>query len=741
MTRENLFLTGTAMLLVLAQSTAANAQSALPEGQRDERGAGLQDIVVTAQKRTENLQKVPLVVNVVDQETLKDQALTRFDQLNTLVPNLTARPRSGGTDFEIRGLGNFQTGEPAVQTYIDGVYMPSRETTSADLPDVASIQVLKGPQGTLFGRNATGGVIVLTTEAPPSTFRGRGEFSYGTYETASGRIWLGGPISNTLGFTASANYSRQGEGWGRNLINGDDVYRLFYDLNTRGKLVWQPGDATTVTLIGDYQHRKSNRYANYQPLLDTVARAGRGGTPYVRTSNLYNSSANYHNIFKFEGGGGSARIDQDLPCGIKLMSLTSYRKLSNRYAFTSDGPNPDPTVLIVDQRRRTASQEFQFTSPESDKFTWVAGVYLFRDIYNVDPLGILFPVSLAPITGQRQDSRTRTNIGSAAIYAQGVYSILPGTRLTVGGRYTYELRKYRGQSTVLTAAGASVPGGVFQDNITIKRPSWRLALEQDFSDQVTGYVSYSRGVKSGGFQPLATIPTNLTPLPSPFKDELLDDVEAGVKTKLFDNRLRLNIAGFHYSFRNIQLTSYASGATVQALVFTGGDATVYGLDADFEAKLSDDFTLRGGLGLIHSRFKGGVLIDFLQPNPAGGAIATRQDPRGNDLPYAPHISGNIGLNYDHEFAFGKINLNSTVSHVGKQYVAADNFVRLPSTTQLSASVGWTSRSGRLTVQLWGRNLTNAILYAQVVNNANVGYLADVAEPRTYGLTFRVNFGG
>ena len=244
------------------------AQDASAPGSEDQ--TGLTDIVVTAQKRSENLQRVPIAVIAASGETLASSGIRTTSELGTIAPGLNVRTTAGSFMPYIRGIGtSSNVVENPVALYVDGVYFPQQRDGLRDLEDIEQVAVLKGPQGTLFGRNATGGVIQITTRAPSHEFAGKVGFEIDNYALAKGNIYMTGGVSRDIAGSVSLQYAKQGDGWGTNLTTGNDTFRLRHSFSARGKLLFEPGPDTSITLIGDYIDRKE-----VDPLGETVCRLG-----------------------------------------------------------------------------------------------------------------------------------------------------------------------------------------------------------------------------------------------------------------------------------------------------------------------------------------------------------------------------------------------------------------------------------------------------------------------------------
>ena len=264
--------------------------------------------------------------------------------------------------------------------------------------------------------------------------------------------------------------------------------------------------------------------------------------------------------------------------------------------------------------------------------------------------------------------------------------------------------------------------------LTINKPTWRIALDHQFTPDVLGYISYNRGIKSGGFNILN--PANPAYLP-----ERLDAYEAGLKTELLDRRVRLNAGGFYYDYNNIQVTQFVNLA--QSIV-NGAKARLYGLDVDFTARATSTLSFSGGFELLHARFTSYPNAVGSIPKPNGGATLTVIDATGNRIPQSQNFAGTLGADYERAVSFGTLHFNLTANYNGDYKFEPDNFLTQGTYTLLNTSLTWRSTDKRYSVQLWGRNLLDAI----VLNNASSqapGYPVSYGQPpRTVGITGRVS---
>ena len=711
-----------------AQSTAAPAADTQPAAA----DGGVAEIVVTAQKRAENLQKVPIVISVATGAQLTTAGVTSLPTLGALAPGLNTRTTAGAFQPSLRGIGTASNVvENPVALYIDGVYLPQQREGTRELPDVEQVAILKGPQGTLFGRNATGGVIQITTQQPTKDFTLRASAGIDSFLTGRGSVFVSGGLTDNILASFSADYAKQGKGWGDNELNGHDTFQLRHSLSLRGKLLFKPGSRTDITVIGDYMDRKDFTYSfiPYQGTSFVV--------PLARPiTDKQNTVSPIDNFTQFKGGGISLTIDHDLDFA-KLVSISAYRQGATGYMF-DDAPSGTPTFYVGvspgDQKNKSFSQEVQLISQGSDTFTYMVGVFYFHNKNENSPiLRQFFAPFYGAVVAPPTVNRTTTTFGSektesVAPFGQVGIKVFEGTKLTLGARYTYEKRDLNGTVILSRYNGTSTTLLYNPSSLTIKKPTWRISLDHQFSPDVLGYVSYNRGIKSGGFNILN--PANPAYLP-----EKLDAYEAGLKTELFDRHLRLNAGGFYYDYSNLQVTQFVGLA--QAIV-NGAKARLYGLDADFNARLTPELSLSGGIELLHARFTDYRSAVGSIPKATGGATVIAIDATGKRIPQSQKVAGTLAADYETPVSFGKIHLNATANYNGAFFYEADNFIRQPAYTIVNTSVAWTSTDNHYSVSVWARNLADE----KVLTNASsqvIGYPVSYGgPPRTFGITGKIN---
>lgn len=712
------------LLMACVYPTVVSAQASQASG--SDEVSRLDEVVVTAQRRSENLQVVPVAVAAVAAEQLENTGVQNILQLNYAVPGVNTRTNVGGASVFVRGIGTTANNvENPIALYVDGVYIASQNESGIDLPDVQQVSVLKGPQGTLFGRNATGGVLMVTTQAPSYTPRADLRIGIDNYETLKTSAYLTGGLSETIAASLAVSYTSQGEGWGRNLTRNEDTYRVEEGLVLRGKIRAELGAATDVVFAADYQSRDTSMGTNFRPYPGTqFAFPG-----FIETGDRRVSYGNRGDFIDSQSGGASLTINHDFG-GVTLQSITAYRDVTVDWLFDSDGTANDYQALRNTLPSDSFSQELQLASDDEGSFKWVAGVYYFKASAGVDSFNILQGGPLAPLptSFRRITTVAEERTDSLAGFAQGTYSLTEQTDVTVGIRYTDETRKYNSVQVGEQNAGMVIPLGTHSAELGFGDWTWRLALNHQFSDDIMGYVSWNRGSKSGGFN----LSSGNRP---PFNPETLDAFEAGLKTELFDRSLRLNMSAFYYDYTNIQLARFTTNLTIE----NGAQAELYGFEADFEAHFTPNFWVTGGLSLLDATFTSFPLATHSTPNPGGGLTIFSADASGNRLPMSQKYQATLSANYEHVTSSGNYLFNLSNAFNGGFFPEVSNIFYEEAHSYLSASVTWTAPDERLSLRAWGSNLLDETVLT-TVNVTPVGYQTTYANPpRLYGLTLRYRY--
>ena len=713
-----------AMIFFLAGSYAVGSTAAA----QDLADQSIGEIIVTAQRRSENLQSVPVAITALPAGDIARANISDVTDLRLSVPSLNIVKNNGVISSSLRGIGSTGVNpgfENPVATYVDGVYLAAPIANLLSLSDVSQVDVLKGPQGTLFGRNATAGLLQITTRQPTQTPHMEAKVGYANYDTIFASAYVAGGVTDDVTASIAAYRLHQGKGYGRNLTTGTDSYRVDEDALIHGKIRFESPTGTVVTISGDYARAERNDlYGVALPGTVNGFVPAAGPTPDYR----YDQVADAPTYKKGWAKGLSGKLEQ--PLGpLMLTSITAYRKSRFSTAFDYDMTQFPIADLSYTQFDDQFSQELQLQPDSSSgRLIWVVGGYYFNAHTGYEPVNLNLYLP-APGTGLAINDRQKTE--SIAAYAQGTYEILQDTKLTLGGRYTTEKRwAYDGATTIaLIDLGLTLPPVPSpDDSARFNKFTFRIALDRQLTRDILGYVSVNRGFKSGGFN------TGMPGLPA-YKPETLDAYEVGLKTDLFDRALRLNVAGYYYDYKNIQSQQLTAGL-IQ--IVNAAAAHVYGLDVDFEARPAARLRITGGLGLNHARYTN--FSNSPISDPQGGSPSSVGSAKGNSLPLAADFTANATLSYTVPVGGGTLIGSGNILYSSGYALASDNAIRQPRFAQLGTTLTWNSPDDRLSIGVFGKNLTNKRIISSATNVPSVGTQAFLyGQPRTYGLTAGVKF--
>jgi iron complex outermembrane recepter protein len=676
----------------------------------------LEEITVTAQKRSENLQNVPISVVAIPADQAANAGIKSTSDLEALTPGLVSFDTGGYAQPHLRGIGTVANGpgvENPVALYVDGVYYGAMSASTLALNNIEQIEVDRGPQGTLFGRNATGGLIQITTRDPKQAFEGTSGVGYGDYQTANANLYVTGGLTDNLAADFAGYYQNQGQGYGRNIFNGDYVNRR-QDATVRSKWIYTPSSDTEIKLVFDYSQSK---FAPAWP--PAPGTTPLGGPPY--TGSPWDQDGYINPRGSSKQGGASVRIQQQLSWA-ELVSLTAYRRsyldvsfdggLVTNYAYVANDEPIEP--------HRQVTEELQLISKPDNPIKWVAGLYLYDALGQYDPIsltgGLIAPYSYI-------DNYSTQKSTSEAIYGQVTKEVLPATNLTLGLRYTIEKRTVNVEQVLGLPDGmlAAPPTTDYGDE-TYKKPTWRFSLDHKFSGDELAYISYNRGFKSGGFND-DVVPTTA------YKPETLDAYEIGSKTDLFEHRMRLDAAAFFYQYKNIQAVQYPAGFE---LIYNGAAAQLYGLDLDLTLAVTQQLTIRAGLEAMHSEYTSFPNAIYTTPAVGGGTNFGTFNATGDRVAVTPNFTGDVTAEYTEPTSFGKLDFSVTYSYDAGWYAEPDNHLYQPSYHLVNAAIAWHSKDDLTSVRLWGKNLSNSV-YAVALFSQTNGDVIEYAPPRTFGV--------
>ncbi|WP_332773142.1 TonB-dependent receptor [Phenylobacterium sp.] len=722
--------------------------------QESAEGVAVDEVVVTAQKRSENLQDVPVSVTAFSGQSLTDRGVTNVIGLNNLAPGLrvSSGDAAANPKIFIRGVGlsDFNPNSSSgVGIYVDGVYVSSPLAQMAGFFDIGQIEILRGPQGTLYGRNTNGGAVNLTTRRPTQAFTAEAAAEYATYDAVNltGAVG-GGVIPGVLAVRAAGQLVDDG-GYAYNRVTGNDLNETRY-WALRLSALYTP----TETIEALFQ---VNRFANRGDATQPQHRAlfpltpGATGSDGFCTPAFYGTAqcsdafgyvdtdgedraldANSEGKDKIDLFGASAHITWELG-QVSLVSVTAW-SWAHRNAFENTDANPYQMLEInYLARQRQFTQELRLQSNDPDaRLKWVLGAYYMdetvKDASTQDVLRDLRPFfpdgfSLADSVAAFSYPYTQSTKSYAA-FGQADYQVTDRLTATVGLRYSADDKSFDYRSQ---AEGGLIVLLTSQQNKTFSAWSGRLGLRYEVSDDVGVYATYNRGFKSGGFfGGLATTPEELIP----YDNETLDAFEIGLKSELLERRLRLNLSAFYYDYQDQQVFAQAlrNGLTVLVLD-NAANSEVYGAEIEATAKITRNLSIDAGLALLDATY--------------GEYVSQGDDFSGNRLPQSPKLTFNMAANYSHPLPAGGELLGTVdAAYSSKVYFDNSNADRLSQdgVWVVGAQAGWRSTDGRIEAGVFARNLFDETYVVSISNIDSLGEdLLGLNRPRSLGAFLRYRY--
>lgn len=706
-----------------APATGTTAQPGSAQDAASDTAIG--EIVVTATRRSERLRDIPVSIAAFGGAQLQQSGVFDITQLDRLAAGVQVATAYGGYQrITVRGIGSQQVmpgGNPSVAVHRDGVYLQANSDFGLGFFDVERIEVLRGPQGTLYGRNATGGAVNVITGEPTSEFKAGGTVTLGNYNLVETEGYAAGPIVGEELTGRIAFKTRKDDGFVRNIFNGD-AYNGSDFAGARGKLRFEPNPGFSIELSADFNRDNAVALPYF-----TRARTG-NPLPFENSGGILppppNVNLDYPNRKHATIWGTLATIEADLG-GVDLKSLTAFRKYKLNTMLDTDGQSQDLSHSATIENLKQISQELTLSSPAGQDFKWVAGVFYFH----LDTDGYR---SLAfPQRGTAQINIIPSLKGDAyAVFGEASYPVLPALTLTVGGRFSYE------KKSIFQTQGFA--GTFITENLkeTWKDFSPKASLLYKVSDAVNAYATVSKGFKGGAFNGYALQGRAVQP-------EKVINYEIGLKNSFFGGRLKANLSAFYMDYTNLQVSIYQTnpltGASTAALA-NAATARIKGVEFDFDARPVEGLTIYGNASYLDAKFKSWP--NAIDPARGGATF----DVSGNQLPYAPEWSANIGASYAIPVGeWGSATLLGEYSYRSRTYFSAfeDNFLSQAGYGLVNARLTFEDADKHWQLAVWGKNLGDKLAINEALENysAITGQRATLfpIAPRTYGVTIGYKF--
>jgi iron complex outermembrane recepter protein len=692
---------------------------------------GIEEITVTAQKREESLQKVPIAMSALTKGMMENMGVTDLTNLVQAVPSFGYSFSFSNPQFTLRGITNYSNGawiESGINLYIDGVYSSNNQASIFSFNNIERIEVIKGPQGTLFGRNSLGGVVSITTKAPQKDPTGDAEIGYNDFGSVSGKFYGSTGISDNLSADLAIYAYDQSDGWGTNLYDNSELH-TGNEKAIRSKWLYTPSDLTTITFSADYDYSEP-------PIIGTAFI--NGVYPFVpigpeHVGGYWDSYLPQPGLLNIKRYGGSITVDHAFAWGqLVSISAMNYSKIekdaSRPPALPYDPDNPSQnqgtsgyslnSLQINDTK--TFTQEFQLKSPGGAALQWIAGIFFLDDKIDNEAHRVSASGSSRYVI---DDQKTQ----SYAAFGQMTMPVATDTRLTLGLRYTKDHKEVDGYG--YNADGSIRP----QDSITSNpepskswsEPTYTTILDHDFSDEIMGYASYSHGYQSGSYNISSSVDS------PPVDPQTIDAFEVGLKSSALDNRLRLNTSVYYYKIHDLLVSQNINNTRVTA---NAAEAKYEGVDLDVTYLPIDNLMLTLALSYVNPEYSDYRDATFYKIDPAGSGtwVNTVGDATGYQIAYSEQFSGTFAANYVIPTQSGDVSLNLSVNqHSGTHYDAQGLLVQ-PDYAVVNSSIKWMSSDARWSARLWGNNLSNE-KYATFFANTPQMYM-NPAPPRTYGVS-------
>ncbi|MBP6682899.1 MAG: TonB-dependent receptor [Halioglobus sp.] len=709
----------------------------------------LEEVIVTATKRTESLQDIPVTVNAITADTLQDAGVVNLADIAHLVPTLTVSTNLSpfATGIRIRGIGTSQNNialEASVAFVVDGIYLGRSGLGMSDLTDIERVEVLQGPQGTLYGKNANAGVISVVTKNPDfDETGGYVQATAGDYGLQQYTASLTGPVNDEFAYLFAGNW-RQQDGWLENDTGPDQMSEDGWNL--RGKLQWQPRDELSVMLTGSHVDRDDRCCAADALQTDTFLALLAANDFPVPKNDAYDWENNIDQSTEFTMSSDMAILTVDYALDqFQLTSLSAWNAYDFKSSADADRSEFDILSFVDDKTTGSAfSQEFRLSSDLEGPLQYLGGLYylheenkrdnpqpftfLGEDIVSVGRVTFRPQIALIAAPGDYIAAVAEYETDAYAAFGQTTYSFTEEWLLTVGLRYTAEEKSIDGYvETFSSAPAAAIPGiptfveliatpGEGESQLNKDSVTGLASLRYFVSADTMVFASSATGAKSPGFNAPGAPSGN-----AEFSEETTNNYELGVKSQLFDDRLKLNATAFYSEFDDLQfLAQLPVGAGTY--VSNAAKATTQGIDLGFTALPLPNLILDGGVQYLDAQYSEGELEQF-------------------DVVLAPDWSGSLAATLVLPIAAGNAYLRTDYSFMGDHYT--NPTYQPPETKQdrelVNVRLGW--RNDSWDAAIWARNITDES-YSTLAAAPFLltGMTAQFLQPpRTYGVTLRYSF--
>ncbi|MDJ0926672.1 MAG: TonB-dependent receptor [Gammaproteobacteria bacterium] len=739
---------------LLPVDDVANAQGA-------QRGV-VDEIVVTAQRREESLLEVPIAITALDGSFLEQRQAFTTETLSLYTPSLHIYAEAVNTEFyTIRGIGRANedlASDSGVAVFVDDVYIARQGAANLAMFDIERVEVLRGPQGTLWGKNTTGGAVNIVTKRPGDTASAYVGADIGDYGTMNLRAGGSAPLIDDKLYGRLAFSSRDRDGLYRNLTTGERGNNID-SKSVRGSLRFVASEATEIFFSADWE--KTDQDGVLKSVIVDVP-----GTQYIlkdffvvsefptQESRLRSSRSGDHGEQGLEAYGLNLTIQHEFSFA-DFVSITGYRKEDSFHTEDNDRASDMSAVVFSEQDTWTFSQELRLQSRDEGAWTWTAGLYWFHEDGDRDqsrysdffgPGGLVGPGSpdtQQAITTFEQGLET----DSIAAFGQVTYNFTDQLSVTAGGRYTYDKKDYtiNAFAVPITPGGSSyslfIPDGPF---MTTDSESWseftpKIAVEYGFNENSNVYAYYARGFKSGGYN---GSPDNTAGV-VPFEPETVDTFEIGLKSRFLEDRMQIGIAGFFNDFEDMQLQGF-DPVTGSPITNNAASAEILGIELEVDGVIGENFSYTFGGSYLDHEFKD-YFIEVFDPTIMGGPPFRVVDKEGDRIGVIPEYNAHLGAQYVWPLSSGaEIALSGDLSLMDKT-ITVFNTKWSDSYEVVDMRLKWIAADQRWDAAFWINNVTDEDYYrggGPVPDiDDKIARLGLVQDPRIYGVSFTWRFDG
>lgn len=666
------------------------------------------EIVVTAQKRPENIQDVPVSITTIPRREIENADITTLSGISANTPNFsTFTPSRNFVTYSVRGLSNFNfLSRDPVAFYVDDVPYDYADFLTTDQPDLERVEVLRGPQSTLYGRNAEAGVVNLITRKPTNKFEFNSSAIYGNYNNLDLRAGVGGPlIEDKLFFRLSGKYGSRDGYLENTFLNRDVDYQS--GGTGRAQLLWTPSKDWDIS----FNTSLDDDHDGAAPLV------------LLGQSNPYKIKQNFDGFSNLNSNTQSLRVAYKQP-DFRFTSITARRFSGQKFENEADLTTADIVTQIGEIDSTVVSQEVRLQSPEAAKqFQWLLGGYFESRDFNVGADGFRYgagAVSLGFVrTPGRDQVSAKINDTTLAFFAQSSYRPIDALTLTAGLRYESSNSTLKNRESTFIPADGSAPSPSGQSFNNIKKDGDivlpRFVAEYRFNPKLMVYGSVAKGYRPPGVNYRAESKQLLT-----FEAEKSWNYEVGLKSSWFNNRLTINVAGFHNPVDNFQVAVPNARGLFQEIA--NAQASINGFEVEATATPIDKFNVIAGFGFTDARF-----TNYTNP-------FTGQKFNGNKLPYAPDFTYNLALQYrTHGGIFSRVELQG----LGTTFFNDANRFKQSPFVLVNARLGY--EHGNYGIYLFANNIFGTKHALTAVPFASFGTIASYGAPATYGVQFRTQF--